>query len=402
MKKFILNYLWLLVRLKLRKNPTIIGITGSAGKTSTRSAIETILREKYNIISTTGNLNTEFGVAYVLLGQKQPESKYDWIALLCKSILSVVIPIENDTIVILELGADRPGDIRFFKDKLNINIAVLTNIGNAHLQNFESKTQLIYEKMQLMRSVRKSGWLIFNQDDKILQEQTKLFPVDRKINFGLSGDCKISAIKYNLSGIKCRISTQKNSYDVQLPAINQTLFWSIAPAVLIGELLNLSVRQIEKGLKKYKIENGRGAVLVGIKNTTLIDHSYNANPTSMQAVIEGISKLSTKRKKIAILGDMKELGEASKKEHEKIGIMAKGVFNKIYGYGEEAKYYYGETYSDRDELCEIILKEIREGDIILFMGSQATRLEKIIIKLLAHSDSDSSRLVRQSKVWKNL
>ena len=401
MKNFILNYFWFLSGLKLRFRPKIIAISGSAGKTSTRLAIATILEQKYKIISASGNLNTEFGVPYVLLNLSIPNSNFDWIKNILKGLFTSFFAISPDYIVILELGADKPKDISFFIERLNIDIAVLTNIGNAHLQNFTSKQELAFEKLNLMRAVRENGTLIYNADDVLLSEYAISFPKNRKFSFGKDGDTKIKNIKFNLSGVKAQITTSTQDYLVQLPAINKMLFWSIAPSVVVGELLDVSKRKIEQGLKKYYIENGRGKILSGLKNSTIIDHSYNANPTSCVAVLESLGQLSTKRKKIAVLGEMKELGKISKQEHIRVGKVAKQYADLVFTLGEESKDYGCRNFNSTGELSDFLLKELSEGDIILFIGSQASRLEKVIINLLPNQNIASNLLVRQSQYWRN-
>ncbi len=401
MKNILKNYFWWLSKIKLRAKPTIIGITGSAGKTSTKFAISTLLIQKYKVVTPEGNLNTEFGVAYAILNLKMPQNRVGWIINIVKGFFSSLFPIGKKSTVILELGADRPGDILFFSQKLKFNFAVLTNIGSAHLENFNSKQELIEEKLNLLKAIKSDGFLIYNIDDPTILNQFIITSFAKKISFGKNGDCEISNIKINLSGISAILKYKNNQFSVQLPTLNQSLFWSLSPALVLGINLNLTRKQIEYGLRNYKIENGRGRILIGIKNTTIIDHTYNANPSSLNGIILSLEKLQTNRRKIAILGDMKELGSESKYWHERLGLYAKNTFDKVYTFGNEAKHYGLKNFIVMNDLINVLLKEVTEGDIILIIGSQVARLEKVVEILLEDKTKAKNVLVRQSNNWKN-
>lgn len=399
-KKIILQYLWLMVKLKIRKNPKIIAITGSAGKTSTRLAISTLLEQKYDVSASVGNLNSEFGTAYVLLGLSMPEKRSHWFGIICKSMLSAIFPINAKKIIILELGADKPGDIAFFCQKLKISVAVLTNIGIAHIANYGSREKILKEKMTLAKSV-KGGLVIYNGDDLLLDQSVRAISDVEKISFGQKkSDCQISKIKIGINGLRAQFHTEKDSYSIQLTTINKAMLWSVAPAIALSEKFDLTQKQILKGLKKIKIESGRGRLIKGMNHSTIIDHSYNANPISVRYALESFDQIDSRGDKYLVIGDMAELGHESSSQHEKIGDLIKKIKCQSFSYGEEAKKYKIKHYSDQDQIIEILLNKLKQNDIVLIIGSQIARGEKIIQQIMANPEEAKDQLVRQSNYWR--
>lgn len=402
MKSIVLSLLWFFVALKLRSRPKIIGITGSAGKTSTRRAVATLLERKYNVLASVGNLNSEFGVAYVLLNLQMPARRWQWPLLVVRAFISALIPVSGQKVIILELGADKPGDIAFFTKRLNIDISIITNIGIAHIANYGSREAILQEKMQLARAVKHNGLLIYNVDDELLSKAVEGYVIKHTARFGsASSDCRIQNLRIGITGVRATLKSDQRAYEVHLPTISKAMLWSVAPAIIVSEHLALSANQILAGLKKISVENGRGRILKGRNNFTIIDHSYNANPTSVRLALESLAKISCRGKRVVVIGDMAELGAESASAHRAIGELARQSADQAYSFGEEAKATKLKNYQHHDELSEFLLKQLSQDDIVLFIGSQCVRLEKIITALIAASEEKDKVLVRQSKFWRN-
>lgn len=390
MQKILFSYLkfWATGYLK-RTNPEIVAITGSVGKTSAKEAIFEVLKVKYqtNVRKSEGNLNNESGVPLAILNyKKSPNNIFSWIAILA-SVPFRSLFLKSVKILVLELAADKPGDIKYLTSFVKPKVAVLTSIGPSHLAAYGSMEKIIEEKTDLLRALPAEGIAVLNIDDANV----------RKVSYGGRWQ-KITYGIQNAANIQAKdIDTQINNFNSattftlkdngQVSKISQNTFGlrtnvlaSLAGAA-VGKIYEIKSDEIANGLNKVLPENHRMNIFKGKNETIVIDDSYNANPLSMQAALEMLHHIKAKRK-IAVLGDMREIGSISSEAHTLIGKYAHEVADLVVAVGSEAvKYKSDHHFKSKDKAAKYILNEIRSGDIILIKASRSIGLDKIAEEL---------------------
>ncbi len=367
-----------------RVNPKIIAITGSVGKTSTKEAIFEVLKIKFDnfIRKSHGNLNNETGVPLAILGYKKSPTKFwQWFPI----ILS--FPFKsfsggNIEVLVLEMAADKPGDIKYLTSFVKPYITVLTNIGPAHLENFGTIEKIIQEKTDLIKVLPSDGWAVLNIDDKNVKKASfggrwKIKTYAQNDN----ADLKASNIETQIDGFLPLTKFQlNNKYNIVLHTLGSSSVYSSLAAIACGEIFNMNMADIINGLKNLRPQDHRMKVIEGKKNTIIIDDSYNANPLSMRSALDILRVLSKEKsaKKIVILGDMLEIGKISDQAHKIIGEYAHEVADIVISCGNLAKKYKGDLhFSKIQEAGDYLLRNINQNDIILIKGSRAIGLEKI-------------------------
>lgn len=379
MKIFIKNFFVFILGLAARRvlienKPIIIGVTGSAGKTSTKEAIAHVLKANLGrdkIFVAEGNLNTEFGLPIAILGLKKPEQRFDWLKILSKAIQNIINPYQKlqNKILVLEYGADAPGDIKKLTKIAPPNISVVTIVGSAHTINFKNLEGVAKEKSELVKALPKNGIAFLNEDDKFVKKMAKY----------------TSGQVYFVSGVGLELSKE------------------IAKQIALKVFL-INEKNVKKALESWTQPPGRLQILSGINDSILIDDTYNANPPSTLLALNELKKQSSIRgskRIIAVLGDMLELGEEESKVHKGSALAAIKIVDILITVGpryEQTKV--GKNFHSPLEASKYLLGIIKKGDLILLKGSQSMRIE-IITKALLKNSVDSNRLVRQSKYWIN-
>ncbi len=337
-------------------NIPILGITGTNGKTTTKELIKAVLETTHKVFATQGNLNNHIGVPLTLLSMD-----------------------EDTEIGIVEMGANHPGEIEFLCNIADPDFGIITNVGKAHLEGFGSFEGVKRTKSELYRHIEaKGGSLFVNSDNTHLQEMLKtgatiysygresfnkvvlceLFQSDF-LSFSCSINCSELEIKTNLVG----------SYNAE----------NVLAAITIGSFFKVSRGNIAMALENYKPTNNRSQLEVTPNNKVLFD-AYNANPTSMEVALKNFVSMAGD-KKVAILGEMKELGEDSAKEHEKLVDFLLKKQLKVILVGENYKALVDGTpftyYSSVDNLYDFLVNKPLLNSFILVKGSRSNRLEKL-------------------------
>lgn len=418
MNKLLFSYLkfWAVGYLK-RTKPEIVAVTGSVGKTSTKEAIFEVLKIKFNnqIRKSEGNLNNETGVPAAILGFKSAPSHgaknpLGWIPIMLAAPLRSFFQ-KKVKILVLELAADKPGDIKYLTEFVQPKVAVLTSIGPAHLAAFGTMDKIIEEKTNLLRALptdgwgRSASWAVFNLDDENVRKMSYGGRYNKK-TYAIKNQAEIkasdiwTAINDFVPKTKFKIKLANNSQKLieikqNTLGIKSNVLASLAAAA-VGEIYELSNNDIVAGLSNVMSEKHRMNVLRGKNNSTIIDDSYNANPLSMRAALDLLDHLKggparqspdgSRRlaggRKIAVIGDMREIGNISNEAHRLIGEYAKQVADIVIAVGSEAKKYQGQQYfKSADKASEYLLKEIRSDDIILIKASRSVGLDKIVESL---------------------
>jgi len=332
----------------------VIGLTGSNGKTTTKNLICNIVSQKYNTLCTDGNLNNHIGVPLTLLNIK-PETE----------------------IAVIEMGANHIGEIENLCEICMPDIGLITNFGSAHLEGFGDLKGVIKGKTELYKYLIKNyGHIIINNDDNIQKEECK---TDLYSSFGKD---KSSDFVFEYTKELDKLVLLNNNYRFSCKIYGTYNFPNIASAISIGRFLDLDNDQIQIGLSKFQTEENRSEVLQYQGNTIYLD-AYNANPTSMIAAIDNFNK-EIKDNKIVILGDMLELGNFSKDEHEKIiDLLHKMEIESVYLVGKnfssinisDSRF---KKFNDTEQLIRgLDLTEIKNKSILI-KGSRSIGLEKLI------------------------
>jgi len=327
-------------------NIPIIGITGTNGKTTSKELIKCVLSTKKKCYSTKGNLNNHIGVPISILEINQ-----------------------SHDIAIIEMGANHLKEINFLCNICKPTYGVITNIGSAHLEGFGSQQGIINTKNELYQYIYKSNGVIFiNSDDKLL---IKLAKDINKITYGKKGDLEGEIL--NSSQF---ITIKSLSHTIYTNLIGEFQFYNIMLAICIGNYFRISIQDIQKAIKNYIPKNNRSQIIQTKKNTIILD-AYNANPSSMKAMLLSFSKQKNKEK-LCILGDMLELGKQSKKEHQKIISLCVKLKLDCYYIGKEFRKVKKETFKNKEELTKLLSTKKISNKTILLKGSRAIELEKLI------------------------
>jgi len=389
--KLLRNYLrfWAKIYLQ-RAQPQIVAVTGSAGKTSAKEAIFAVLKIRFGkkVRKSYGNLNTQNGVGLAVLGfKKSPAIFYQWLWPLISSPLMAYLG-KKVKFLVLEIAADKPGDIGFITSFIKPDIVVLTNIGPAHLEIFGSMENLIKEKMTLLEALKSDGWVVLNVDDKELKKLKNNLKNIKTFAIYESADVMAKNIQTKIINFQPKTDlTIKTSVD-EFSLFLNTLggvgnVYAALAAVSCGEIFKIDQKDMTKGLLEIQSEKHRLQVFEGKNKSVLIDDAYNANPLSMKVALDVLRKTEGSRK-IAVLGDMLELGTIKEEAHQLIGKYAAESADEVLAIGPLAKLYGAKKHFEKQaEVIAYLLGEIQKGDIILIKASRGMGLEKIVEALKA-------------------
>lgn len=341
-------------------NIPVIGITGTNGKTTTKELISAVLAEKYNVMHTEGNFNNDIGVPKTLL-RITPEHE----------------------IAVVEMGASHPGDIKVLIDYAEPTCGMITNVGRAHLQGFGSFEGVQKTKGELYDYIKATDGLIFlNESNPYLVDMANERQMNRIETYGTGEDGEVNGKVISCAPfLKFSWKTNSSKYQIPNPCEVQTHIIgsynidNMLAAITIGLHFGISTEQINHALENYVPNNNRSQLTVTKHNRIVVD-AYNANPSSMAAAIENFRVMDVPNK-MAILGDMRELGDVSHEEHQKIvdNLKLAGLDN-IWLVGEE----FGKTktnfrkFHDVEEVKAEIATQRPEGCFILIKGSNGIRL----------------------------
>lgn len=435
MKKIIQFKLKVLSRMVLKKyHPVVIGITGSVGKTSTKEAVSAVLSKKFKVGSGIKNYNNEIGLPLVIIGTESPgRSVFGWLGVFLRAARLLIIKDPSyPEILVLEMGIDTPGDMEYLTGIAQPNIAIVTAIGNVHLENFGTKSRLIKEKSDLVRAVQKDGWSILNYDDETVRKMNDLSKA-KVITYGFGEKADVQAIEINfsfqrgietqekerevadLAGISFKLKYKGAAVPVLLPGVvgYNSIYASLA-AASVGLALEMNLHEISESLKNIRSPKGRMNLIPAIKHALIIDDTYNAEPKSVASGLSILAEFSIKStaKKYAVLGDMLELGSMSEEEHKRIGRMVHDLrIDYLITVGERAlsmnhgaletgmpgdRIYH---FAKPEEAGKFVQDRMRQGDLIFVKGSQGMRMEKIVKEIMAEPLRAEELLVRQDREW---
>ncbi len=355
-----------------RSNATVVGITGSNGKTSTRKMTAGVVSRRFSTLSTFGNLNNQIGLPLTLLNLN---FNHRW--------------------AVLELGMNSPGEIKRLAEICSPDIGVITNIGPAHLEGLGSLDAVMQTKAELLKEIKPNGTAVLNADDHRLLQLAD-YTSRNVLLFGLSKNALIRAlsVKGTGTGLSFTLVLPEESITVNLKTPAIFMVSNALAAAAVGYLLGLTAGEIKEGLEDFKPVKGRMNILKTGKGINIIDDTYNANPDSMKAAINTLMSLKGNNRGILVAGDMLELGEYAESMHRNIGRIAAGSdIAKLYVTGQFAQTVatgaMDEDMDSRDiftgtkeEILEGIKDRIGPGDWVLVKGSRGMTMETIVEGLL--------------------
>ncbi len=407
-------------RLIARKHLKVVAVSGALGKTTTKTAIATVLGEKYRVLVHTGyfsNFNSEIGLPLAIFELKVPGliiNPFAWVW----CIIQMELQIHRDypyNLLVLELGTDKPGDIPHFMTYLKPDIGIVTAVAAEHMEFFADLDAVAAEELALVAGSKQA---VVGYDDvaakyrhhyvERAQEHHVYYGLGNKVNYGFEigetdpvkgttgtlfkdGHAKIIGITFGLYG---RHSAK-----------------AAIAAYAVADLLGLTRQQTEKGIAKIRPVNGRMNPLPGINGAVIIDDSYNSSPEAAFAALESLSAVTVARRRIAVMGSMNELGTNSQRYHEEVGAACTGV-DLLVTVGELANKHLGpaavkagldeRNWKPADSpyaAGEFLKLMVGQGDVVLAKGSQNGVFTEETVKLLLADPADSAKLVRQSPAW---
>ncbi len=347
----------------------VVAVTGSVGKTSTKDIIASVMSKKYNVLKTEGNLNNHIGLPMTIL------------------------KLKNHTAMVVEMGMNNFGEIRVLTNIAKPTTAVITNIGTSHIGNLGSRENILKSKLEILEGMKENSTIVINNDNDLLHnwynENKQKYNI---VTCGTNNQSDVMAkdIKIMEDGT----TFNYNNYKVKVPVPGEHFVTNSLIAIGVGITNSIDVDNIIKGIEDFKLTKKRMDVSKNKNGVTIINDSYNASYDSMKASIEVLSKMKG-NKKIAVLGNMFELGKYEKELHEKVGEeVAKNNIDILITVGDTAKYIASKAIDNgMDEKCvykfdlkqdaiEKIKQIAKENDIVLVKASNGMKFDEIVEKIL--------------------
>lgn len=422
-KKGIVFVLQLEAKLVLRKyKPKIIAVVGSVGKTSTKDVLYSVLSTSFFVRKSEKSFNSEIGIPLTILGcQNAWLNPFMWLKNLLKGLTLIILKNNYPTWLILEVGADRPGDIKAIAEWLKPDIVVITRFPSVpvHVEYFSSPEELVKEKESIISSLTKNGVLVLNGDDVAVRSLAQKYKNVTSKLFGCGKGNYVTASHYRIlykqkapTGFQFRIHYDGTSIPISVEGVlGKHHIYPLLAGFTIGIMQEINVVTIEKALSCHQAPPGRMRILSGIKGTTIIDDSYNSSPVATEEALATLGEIKTEGKKVAVLGDMLELGQYSVEEHKKIGKKAVDVCELLLTVGPRARHIAQEAisngmnknnvfqYDDARNAGKELETKLTEGDVILIKGSQGVRTEHTVEEIMRYPMQKGELLVRQDKAW---
>jgi UDP-N-acetylmuramoyl-tripeptide--D-alanyl-D-alanine ligase len=416
----------IMATLVLKKyKPRVIGITGSVGKTSTKEAVYTVLKDHFATRTNEKNYNNEVGLPLTIIGTESGESSLlGWFKVGLSWISVMIFPHAYPEILVLEMGADRPGDIKYLTDFIKPEIGIITDISGSHLEYFKTVEGVAKEKGTLVKRLNSKGVAVLNGDNEYIQKlKSQLKSKIYTYGFSEGVDVRALDIFYNyeeetghkakIRGISFKLSYKGTTMPIRLNnVLAEHQIYPALAAVSCGLEMGLNLVEIAKCLGNYCPPPGRMNILEGNKGSVIIDDTYNSSPVSTQAALRVLGNIKAGRR-IAVLGDMLELGPDTVSGHQNVANTFVDIRGDIFiGVGERMKLAIESLrshaispgrihwFADPMSAGATLEKIIQADDLVLVKGSQGMRMEKVVEEIMAHPESAKNALCRQSMKWK--
>ncbi|MNW29408.1 UDP-N-acetylmuramoyl-tripeptide--D-alanyl-D-alanine ligase [compost metagenome] len=358
----------------------VIGITGSNGKTTTKDIVFSLLSTTYKVHKTQGNFNNHIGLPLTILSMP-----------------------EDCDIAVLEMGMSGRHEIELLSKLAKPETAIVTNIGESHLLQLGSRLEIARAKLEILSGMKQGGLLVYNGDEPllniVLSEESTAKPEGlRKSTFGLSGDNDDypSGIMF-ANGKTLFTSHLIGNMTLELPLLGEHNVINCLAALTVARHYGVSVQGIQEGLRNVELTGMRIEMITGTSGITVLNDAYNASPTSMKAAILVLERMKGYRNKIAVLGDMLELGDSEEEYHREVGaFVSTSKLDYLFTYGKlgeliaegagdalDANHIF--AYHDKSELIHKLESIVNPKDIVLVKGSRGMKLEEVVEAIKASS-----------------
>mgnify|MGYP003429761770 FL=1 len=425
-KKVIVKILtWESKLILARYHPKIIAITGSVGKTSTKDAIYSVISEFYRVRKSDKSFNSEIGLPLTILGVKNGWSNpFIWTENILRGLFLILWKNRYPEWLILEIGAGKPGDIKGVAPWLKPDVVVLTRFPDVpvHVEFFGTTERIIEEKLALAYALKKNGVLVVNHDDaRVFNSHQDV--KRRTVSFGVNDHATYKALypkilihegtEENPSGLTFKLAHNGNTFPVHMPhIIGQSHMYSGLAALAVANEIGCDILTSIEALKQYQTPRGRLTMIEGINKSIIIDDTYNASPVAVESALVVLETTPSKRK-IAVLGDMLELGKRTEEAHNAVGHQVANIADILVLVGPRTKFIKDGARAEKFKEKDIYMFDssvtagkflsgiVEEGDVILLKGSQGVRLERAVEAIMANPEDAGMLLCRQEKEWKN-
>jgi UDP-N-acetylmuramyl pentapeptide synthase len=416
-------------RLVVRKyKPHIVAITGSVGKTSTKDAIYTVLAANVHVRKSDKSFNSELGLPLTILGCPNAWSNpFRWLQNIIDGLFLILFTAPYPQWLVLEVGADRPGDISSLAKWLPVDIAVITRLPEVpvHVEFFDSPEAVVQEKASLIHALADAGTLVVYADDArrdLLVEKAQKHGA-HVVTYGLLSGADVRASDFGVLrqegesswpiGMSTHVAIGGTSVPIStIGTIGNHTVLPMVAAAAVGHVIGMQLPDIAHALSRYEPPRGRMHLISGIKDTLLIDDTYNSSPAAVMAALDALSLVKPTGRTIAVLGDMLELGRHSVEEHRKVGAYAASIVDIFCTIGFRARDMAQGAldngledgailqYESAEKAGEELAALVQPGDCVLIKGSQSIRMEKTVECLMREPERAGDLLVRQELNWK--
>ena len=423
LKKIIIKILELESRLVVKKyKPRIVAVTGNLGKTSAKDAIYTVLSGHFFVRKSDKSFNSDIGIPLAILGCPTGwNNPAIWLKNILNGLELIFLKNHYPKWLVLEVGADRPGDIKKISKWLRPDVVVVTGFGEipVHVEFFSSVADLVKEKSYLVKAVKNGGTVILGSDDKYsigMKEDTG----EKIVTYGFGEEAAVRASHQSVlydenklpAGMTFKLNYGANSVPINIMGtVGRAQINSVLAAMAVGVSEGLNIVSSAESVSKHETPPGRLRIIKGRKGSVILDDTYNSSPKAISDALDALLEIKTKGKKIAILGDMMELGKYSRGEHEKAGEKAAKIVDTLAVVGLRAKFIAEGAiaagmpkekilYFENSSEAGLYLSGLLGKDsVVLIKGSQSTRMERAVEKLMLSPENRADLLVRQEKEW---
>jgi len=397
-----------LARAILRKyRPRVIGVTGSTGKTTAKEAIWLVLQGSFRTAKSQSNANTEWGITATVI---DPAIKFTtttdgrakitfghYCRLVIEGIRKLVGTATYPEFLVLELAADRPGDIKFFNRFLKYDVVVITGIGQVHLEYYRDQDQLTAEKLALVDGLKPSGLVVVNGDNPLIRPFIQSTPL-RKVAFGWEDydDYIARMVGVTETGIEVALRGPRGEQIIQFP-FGRQLVWAALIALAVGEEFGLSPVIVGDRLSQMQSPRGRFEIWQLRRGITIISDAYNANPDSMKMALTSLQDIASvsggqspakpQRRRVAVLGGMRELGSAHDSAHREVGRFLRDKVDLLIAVGKDGALMAESAQTAGFTQAKIILvpdigqvdfsKFLQDNDAVLVKASRSFGLDRV-------------------------
>jgi UDP-N-acetylmuramoyl-tripeptide--D-alanyl-D-alanine ligase len=346
----------------------VVAVTGSCGKTTTKDLIAEVLARKYRVRVAPENYNNEIGVPLSILA------------------------LQNDDVLVLELGVSAPGDMAPLGEAAEPTVAVITNVAPTHLEFFGDVAAVRREKMALLNYVHPGGTAVLNADDPLVAAMgAEIVNGLKVVTFGMSQDADVRPLNLTLDGFRGSAFELEGGLVVELPLPGEYNVANALAAAAVGRVLGVSPADVAAGLGAYRGRNLRSRVVRDEAGVTYFIDCYNSSPEAAKAALNFVASAAAEGRRVAVLGDMLELGAYAEAGHRGVGsFAAEAGFDMVVGLGEGGRIIVEGAvaagmpsdlalcFANKDELAAYLSRELRGGDVVLLKASRGVGLEDIL------------------------